>query len=130
LTRKQAVTGDVMKNINRMFFTLISLFVTTQALAVSNLPGSTISEPDQPIIKTHNAIKSVSLRIQLDENLHGFVESKNCSFCKTIRITITPDTKAYANNIKVPLIQAKNRIGQFATIVYELKTKNVSAIRW
>lgn len=119
-----------MKNNIRIFFTFLSLVAATQAVAISNLPYSSIPGPDQKIVKTHNAIKPASLQIILDDNLHGFIESKTCLFCKTIRVTITPDTKAYANNIKVPLEQAKNRIGQFATVIYELKTNNVSAIRW
>lgn len=114
----------------RMLFAVIALVTTTPTIATSTLPNSVIPDAGQAIIKTHNAIKSVSLQIRLNDDLYGFVDSKTCSFCKTIRITITPDTKAYANNINVPLKQAKNRIGRFATVIYELKTKNVSAIRW
>ncbi|GMR01176.1 MAG: hypothetical protein BMS9Abin19_0536 [Gammaproteobacteria bacterium] len=119
-----------MKNRILVFFTLISLIITTQAAAISNPPDNTIHKSGQEILKTQQTIKSASLRISLDDNLHGFVDSKMCSFCKTIRIIITPDTTAYNNNVKVPLKQAKKRIGRFATIVYDLKTKNVSAIRW
>lgn len=119
-----------MNNKTRIIYTLISFLVSTQAAAISKAPRSVIPEAGQAIIKTHNTIKSVALRMQLDENLHGFVESKHCSFCKTVRITVTPETKAYANNIKVPLKRAKNRIGRFATVIYELKTNNVSAIHW
>lgn len=111
-------------------FTLITSLIATQATALSQQPQSTMPESEQQVMQTHNAIKSVSLRMSLDENLHGFVESKVCSFCKTIRIQITPKTKAYSNNINVPLKQAKNRIGQYATIIYELKTNHISAIRW
>jgi len=80
--------------------------------------------------ETHNAIESVSLRISLDDSLHGFIEGKVCDECDTIRVTITPDTKAYANNIEVPLKSAEARLGRYATVIYENKTKNVSAIRW
>lgn len=75
-------------------------------------------------------MKPAALKISLDDNLHGFIESKTCIFCRTIKVNITPRTKAYANNINVPLAQAKNRMGQYATVIYELKTNNVSAIRW
>ena len=119
-----------MRNNIQVFFTLISLIITTQATAISNPPGNVIHQPGQEILKPHNTIKSVSLRISLDDDLHGFVDSKVCSFCKTIRIKITPDTVAYDNNVEVPLRLAKKRIGQFATVVYDLKTKNISAIRW
>lgn len=111
-------------------FTLIALLAATQATALNKQPQSIMPESEQEVMKTHNAIKSVSLRMSLDDSLYGFVESKVCSFCKTIRIKITPSTKAYKNNINVPLKQAKNRIGQYATIIYELKTNHISAIRW
>lgn len=81
-------------------------------------------------IETHNAIESASLRISLDDSLHGFVEGKVCDFCETIKVTITPKTKAYSKNVEVPLKKAKDRIGRFATVMYELDTKNVSEIRW
>jgi len=119
-----------MKNKIQVFFTLISLIISAQAIAFSSPPDSTIYKPGQAILKTHNTIKSVSLRISLDDDLHGFVDSKVCSFCKPIRINITPSTIAYDNNVVVPLQRAKKRIGQFATVVYDLKTKNISAIRW
>ena len=119
-----------MKNKIQVFFTLISLLITTQATAFSNPSDNAIHKSGQEILKTHNTIKSVSLRISLDDSLHGFVDSKLCSFCKTIRIKITPKTIAYDNNVKVPLQQAKKRMGQRATMVYDLKTRNISAIRW
>ncbi len=119
-----------MKNKIWVFFTLLSLITTTQAIAFSSLPGSALNKPDQGILKTHNTISALSLRISLDDSLHGFVDSKVCSLCRTIRIIITPDTLAYDNDVKVPLKQAKMRSGRHATVVYDLKTKNISAIRW
>ena len=119
-----------MRNNIRVFFTLISLIITTQATAISNPPDNAIHQPGQEIFKTHNTIKSVSLRISLSDDLHGFVDSKVCSFCKTIRINITPNTVAYDNNVEVPLRHAKKRVGQFATVIYDLKTNNISAISW
>ena len=119
-----------MKNKTLVFFTLILLIITTRATAISNPPDSAIPKSGQEIFKTHNTINSAALRISLNDDLHGYIDSKLCSFCKTIRIIITPNTIAYKNNVKVPLKQAKNRIGRFATVVYDLKTKNISAIRW
>jgi len=119
-----------MKNRIQACFTLLILLATTQVNAFTHIPESKISNINQKIIKTHSAIRSVSLRIHMEDDLHGVIESKNCSFCKTIKIKITPNTKAYANNVIVPLRQARNRMGRFATIIYELKTKKVSAIRW
>jgi len=86
--------------------------------------------PKRGIIETHNAIESQSLRISLDSSLHGFVEGKVCDQCETIKVTVTPETRAYDNDVEVPLIRAKNRIGRYATVIYELNTKNVSEIRW
>ena len=119
-----------MKNNSRIFCAFTLLAAATQAIAMSNSDTITISDTGEKIAKTYNAMKPASLKISMDENLHGFIESKTCIFCKTIKVNITPDTKAYANNIKVPLEQAKDRVGQFATVIYELKTNNVSAIRW
>lgn len=119
-----------MKYKIQVLLALISALITSQASAISKLPDSIIPESEQEVMQTHNAIRSVSLRMSLDDNMHGFVESKTCSFCKTIRITITPKTRAFENNINVPLKKAKNRIGRHATIIYDLKTKQISAIRW
>lgn len=119
-----------MNNNIRAFFTFLSLVATTQAAAISNLPLGTSPGTEQKIVKTYNSVRPASLRIHLDANLHGTIESRTCIFCKMIRVNITPHTKAYANNVNVPLEQAKNRIGQFATVIYEVKTNNVSTIRW
>ena len=62
--------------------------------------------------------------------MHGFVEGKVCDFCKEIKVNITPETKAYEKNVEVPLKRAKERLGRYATVIYEIDTKNVSAIRW
>ncbi len=119
-----------MKNKILVFFTFVSIIITTQATAISNPPVSTLRDSGTETLKTHNTISSVYLRISMDDDLHGFVDSKLCSFCRTIRIIITPNTTAYHNNVEVPLKQAKERIGRHATVVYDLKTKNIRAIRW
>lgn len=106
------------------------MIVTTQAAASSFDPGEQLFNSSLAVLKTHNTISSVSLRLHLDKEMHGFVDSKLCSFCKKIRVIVTPETAAYENNKKVPLMQAKKRIGRHATVTYDLKTKNVSAIRW
>lgn len=122
--------GNVMRHNIRIFFAFLLLVTTTQTGATSSFSAVSIADQEQKIVKIHNAMKPASLKISLDDNLHGFIESKTCIFCKTIKVNITPSTKAYANNVKVPLAQAKNRRGQFATVIYELKTNNVSTIRW
>lgn len=119
-----------MKKSIQIFFTLISLTITTQATAIGYIASNELSDSSLENLKTQNTISSVSLRLHLDNDMHGFVDSKLCSFCKKIRVTVTPDTVAYKNNIKVPLVQARERIGRHATVTYDLKTKNVSEIRW
>lgn len=119
-----------MKKCIQIFFTLLPLMISTQATAISSNVNSNLFNSSLAILKTHNTISSVSLRLHLDKDMHGFVDSKLCSFCKRIRVTVTPDTVAYKNNTRVPLAQAKERIGRHATVTYDLKTKNVSSIRW
>lgn len=118
-----------MKNIMQMFFTVMFLLASVETVAARDLPVDD-DAPIRGLIETHNAIESSALRISLGADLNGFVEGKVCDLCETIRVTITPATKAYANDVEVPLKQAKSRLGQYATVIYELDTKNVSEIRW
>jgi hypothetical protein len=118
-----------MKNILQMF-TLIFLLMATQVVVAAGAPKVDDSGSMRGLIETHNAIESSSLRISLGADLNGIVEGKVCDLCETITVTITPATKAYDNGVEVPLKQAKSRLGQYATVIYELDTKNVSAIRW
>ncbi len=121
-----------MKNIIKVFITVTFLMVATQAVADrgASTAANLSDEPRRGLIETHKSIEASSLRISLGDDLHGFVEGKICDFCETIRVTITPDTKAYDNRVEVPLIKAKSRIGRYATVTFELETKNVSFIRW
>ncbi len=82
------------------------------------------------MIENYNAIESESLRISLNDGLNGFIEGRVCDSCEEIRVTITPETKAYKNRVEVPLKRAEARIGRYATVIYEVKTKWVSEIRW
>ena len=86
-------------------------------------------EPRRGYRERFNAIESEKLRISLDGN-SGFIEGKVCDFCEQITVTITPDTRAYENDKQVPLSRATDRLGRFATVIYELETKNVTEIRW
>jgi len=119
-----------MKNIIQILVTACCLMIATQVIAARSLPGDDRYDFKRGVIETHGAIESSSLRIIVDASLHGFVEGKICDFCEAIKVMITPDTKAYESNVEVPLKRAKSRIGRFATVFYELETKNVSAIRW
>lgn len=118
-----------MNNMIKMF-TLIFLSSVTQAVIAADVPMVNDDQPMRGVMETHNAIETNSLRISLDSTMHGFIEGKVCDFCEPITVNITPETKAYANRVEVPLEQATGRIGRFATVIYELDTKNVSAIRW
>jgi len=111
-------------------FTFMFLSVVAQAVIAADEPIVNDDQPMRGIRETHNAIETNSLRISLDSTRNGFVEGKVCDFCEMITVTITPETKAFANNVEVPLEEAAGRIGRFATVIYELDTKNVSAIRW
>ena len=111
-------------------FTLLFLLATAQAVFAADVPIVNDGRGMRGLLETHNAIETDSLRISLDSTMHGFIEGKVCDYCEPITVTITPETKAYANRIEVPLEQATSRLGRSATVFYELDTKNVSAIRW
>lgn len=125
-----------MKNLVQLIISIMVLSAFSQTAFASLLPRiAGISADQQPeqrrgIIETHNAIESASLRISIGSDLNGFVEGKVCDECETIKVNVTPATKAFKNNVEVPLSRAKSRLGRFATVIYEVKTKNVSAIRW
>ena len=90
---------------------------------------ATMPEPIRGYNQRFNAIESEKLRISL-EGSNGFVEGRVCDFCEQIKVTITPDTRAFEDNKEVPLSRAAGRIGRFATVIYELETKKVTEIRW
>lgn len=113
------------------------LLVTVAQYAVAQdvprgveVPEGVQTENPRRFYELTNAIESQSLRISLDSSMNGFIEGKVCDECETIKVTITPDTKAYDNSVEVPLKKAKDRLGRYATVIYELKTMKVSAIHW
>lgn len=89
-----------------------------------------LDEPTRGVIMVEDAIETESLRLSLSASLHGFVEGKVCDECETIKVPITPETKAFSGDVEVPLIKAKNRIGRPATVFYDIETKNATRIRW
>lgn len=115
-----------------IFLTVLLFFSAAQAGSLPSPEGvnGRAHEPRIGIISTHDAIESMSLRISIDNSLHGFVEGKVCDSCETIKVIITPETRAYAHGREVPLKKARSRIGRFATVIFERDTKKVSAIRW
>ena len=94
------------------------------------IPDGVQKEGRRGFYEDHNAFESMSLRISMDASLNGFIEGKVCDECETIQVAITPKTKAYENNIEVPLKKAESRLGRYATVIYLVKTKKVTAIRW
>ncbi len=126
-----------MKTVIQLVISVLFLMMVNQVSAapdkieLSNTAHPELKRgPVQNSVEKYLAIESLSLRISLDKSLHGFVEGKICDACKKVTVTITPQTKAYSNNIEVPLKQAENRLGRYATVIYEVKTKQVIAIRW
>ncbi len=120
--------GEDMKNFISVLILSASFSVFAEKAPV--VDGSADDEPRRGFREIHNSFESVSLRLSLGDDLNGFIEGKVCDECKTIKVTITPATKAYENGAEVPLKNAKKRVGRYATGMYELDTKNVSAIRW
>jgi hypothetical protein len=89
------------------------------------------SEQRPGFYEIHDTFEAMSLRIRMDKNLNGFIEGEICEqHCEEITVTITPDTKAYENNVEVPLRNAEARLGRFAAVMYEMKTMKVSEIHW
>ena len=121
-----------MKKIIQTFLLLmVSQFVVAQdAPRGVEIPDGVQTENPRRMYELHNAIESQSLRISLDSSLNGFIEGKVCDECDTIKVTITPDTRAFDNNVEVPLKRAKSRLGRYATVIYVKDTMNVSAIHW
>lgn len=121
-----------MNNKFKLAVSVSCLIFTTQLVAVEKLAKSSGngSNVAGATAETHNAIETESLRISLGENGFGFVEGENCDSCKRLKVNVTPTSKAFAKGVEVPLKRAKSRLGQYATVIYELDTKNVSAIHW
>jgi len=124
--------GESMKKIIQTFLLLMvsQLVVAQDAPRGVEIPEGVQTESPRGFIELHNAIESQSLRISMDDSLNGFIEGKVCDECDTIKVTITPDTKAFDNNVEVPLKRAKSRLGRYATVIYVKDTMNVSAIHW
>jgi len=81
-------------------------------------------------IELYNAIESDTLRISINAGGSGFVEGQVCDACELLKVTVTPETKAFANNVEMPLAMAKSRLGRYAVVIYDVETKNVTEIRW
>ena len=82
------------------------------------------------MIRLEEVIEAAPLEIVLDASLNGHVIGALCDYCKKVRVVITPDTLAFANDVPVPLIEAKKRAGKSAFVTYDAKTLKVKKIRW
>jgi len=123
--------GENMKSLISALLLMIALPVMALELPSGvKVPEGVPTHGHRGFYEIHNALESMSLRISMDSSLNGFIEGKVCDECETIRVTITPATKAYANNVEVPLKEAESRLGRYATVIYLKETKEVSAIRW
>jgi hypothetical protein len=129
-----------MTGIIKQGFLLMMLLGLAQTTVARELPRiddmpeglerpTTMPEPIRGYRERFNAIESEKLRISL-EGSSGFVEGKVCDFCEQITVTITPQTRAFEDDNEVPLSRAAGRLGRYATVIYELETKNVTEIRW
>ena len=112
-----------------LFITLLLVF-TQAAVAEKLIPLSKSSESFSTFKAPYNAIEADALRISLDDSLNGFVVGKTCDTCKQIKVIVTPQTKVFSDNVEVSLKSAKKRIGRDATVIYDVKTMQVTQIRW
>lgn len=118
-----------MKNRIQVILLLPALMLVMQTVAANDNQRLTTAHHSQ-VIEKYNAMESDALRISLNDDLTGFVEGKVCDACEVIQVKIIPSTKAFANRIEVPLERAKARIGRYATVIYDIESKNVTEIRW
>ncbi len=122
-----------MKKFIKKIVLMIFMALTTQVVAEERLlkESQKLDEgAHRGFIEKHDAIETTNLRISLKKNNHGIVEGKSCATCKTMVLNVTPETKAFRGTKEVPLRQAKGRLGRYATVIFELDTKNVSQIHW
>jgi len=117
-----------MKN---FILTLLFLMLAQPVIAQNGVsPAEFQKSSSQNAYGRYGAIESESLRISMNDDLTGFVEGRVCDSCEKIRVKITPQAKAYVNDAEVPLKKASARIGRYATVIFETKTKQVTEIRW
>ncbi|HEB82222.1 MAG TPA: hypothetical protein ENJ11_05110 [Gammaproteobacteria bacterium] len=119
-----------MKTIIAAILVLLSFNVAAAPAGGSRVHDRYDSNEKRGVVLVEDAIEADSLRISLGRDLRGFVEGKVCDDCETIKVVITPKTKAYENNVEVPLKRAAGRVGQSATVYYYIDSKEVSRISW
>jgi len=110
-----------------VLMTMVSPVVATDSVQSS---AKLVRTHQNAVVDQYNAFESEALKISFNDSLNGFAEGKVCDLCEEIRVTITPQTKAYENNVEVPLKNARFRIGRFAAVMFEVESKKAVAIRW
>ena len=80
--------------------------------------------------QTEEVAELTGLKITLNKQLKGKIIIEPCDTCKSIILSITPETKAFRNNKEVALIQAKQQLGKSAIVYYTISTKIVTQIKW
>jgi hypothetical protein len=122
-----------MKNQIQTFISAALLMTITSPVMVANgaVPSVHLNRVHiNTKVDKYTAFESEELRISIDNSSSGFAEGKVCDECEKIRVTISPETKAFEKNTEVPLQNAKSRIGRYATVIFEVETKKAIAIRW
>lgn len=82
------------------------------------------------LIPVEGAVEAQALDVVLFNDLTGFVSGRECDKCELQKLSITPETKAYKQGQLVDLRQAKAQQGRPGFIIYDLETRNATAIRW
>lgn len=88
------------------------------------------SLPGYAFTLTEDAIETVSLRMTLNDDNTGYVQGKVCDYCKLLTIPVTAETKAFRNDMEVPLKQALTRVGKPATVFTNIEHTMVTRIVW
>ena len=82
------------------------------------------------IIHNESAIEAVKFQYNLIGKDSGNIIAQQCEKCTSVRINITPETKAYTNGKFVPLTSVP-RVSKIAiTIIYDAKTMKAHKLIW
>jgi len=123
-----------MKNKIQIFMSaLVLMAMMSPVLAADGSKSAAnklVRNHQNAVVDKYNAFESEALRMSFNDSFNGFAEGKVCDLCEETKVTITPQTKAYQNNIEVPLKSARSRIGRFATVMFEVESKRAVAIHW
>jgi len=97
-------------------------------LVMALLSSGAVSAADEH--KKTQTIEAMKLQITLGDDLKGHVTGRICDQCSVLQVNITPDTRAFAGRLAVPLIEAKKRAGKEALVTFEEETLRVVTIHW